>query len=388
MAEAGGSPVRALRRGVINSGLCAVCGTCAAVCPDGSWDFSKGEPEYRGGCSGCGRCLDACPGADLPMAELEQFYFGRERSEGDELGFYRSLHTGYALDDELRAAGTAGGWVTALLCGLLESGRITGAVVTGFSQEEPWRPEAFIARTPEGIRSAAQSKYALTPQNLALLDARHEDRLAVVALPCQVAGIRKAQATGAQLPKIELLLGLYCLSNFLIDATVYLIEGVFGVSMEEVSRVAYREGEFPGNFRVVTREGVQRDLAYPEAKQHLRMYRPYRCTVCYYWSAELADISVGDLWSDPSREAYSSIVVRSAIGEETAGWAGAEGLVYLESLEAALVTDNPGFRYKKRGNAVTIREARRHRLPTPTYPDNSTLPTRGRYNEEEVRPNA
>ncbi|MHB0981742.1 MAG: Coenzyme F420 hydrogenase/dehydrogenase, beta subunit C-terminal domain [Thermoleophilia bacterium] len=308
------------------------------------------------------------------MAELERRAIGRERNEDNELGAYRTALAAHAADPHVRSAGTSGGVVTSLLVGLLEAGAITGAVVTAFEAERPYRPVPTIVRDVASIKKAAQSKYALTPQVAALRDARHDDRLAFVGLPCQVAGLRKAELAGRGLPTVSVIIGLFCLSNFYREATTYIIEHVLGLPLDVVADVAYRDGPFPGAFTVTTNAGSRHHLPYPEARAYFRMYRPYRCITCSDWSAELADISVGDLFGDPSREAYSSVLVRTERGERALAAMVEAGDILVEDGDPDAISRNPGFYYKKRGNASFIADARAHGLPTPTYPQPAQAP--------------
>lgn len=364
------SPVERLLAEVVSAGLCARCGTCVAVCPEGCLTPAPDyTPEYGEGCTECSACLDSCPGRELPMARLERHAFGRERAGGDELGSYRTALAGHATDAQTWSRGTSGGVATALLCGLLERGAITAAVVTTFDADRPYSPVATIARGAAAVRAAAQSKYALTPQVAVLRGARPGDRLAFVGLPCQIAGLRKASLAGHNLPAVWLTIGLFCLSNFYLEATTFIIEHVLGLSLESVEQVAYREGPFPGAFVATTRSGERHSLPYPEARAYFRMYRPYRCITCRDWSSELADLSIGDLFGDPERDAHCSVLVRTELGERVVADMVAAGHIYVESLDPAAIARNPGFFYKKRGNKAFIADARAHGLPSPTYPE-------------------
>ncbi len=361
-------PVLRLLSQVVGASLCAVCGTCVAVCPEGCLEAGDESPVYLGGCSSCMACVECCSGKELPMPELERHLFGRVRGDEEHLGVYDSAHVGHAVEPHVRRAGTSGGVVTALLTALLHEERVTAALCTVFDEDLPYRPVAAILRDPDAILAAAQSKYALTPQLAALPKARPGDRLAVVGLPCQIAGLRKVSLAGRLRVEVAVTVGLFCLSGFHLDATRFIVEEVMGLSLHDGTSLEYRHGSFPGSPSVTTKTGERRSIPYSEAKQHLRMFRPYRCMVCCDWSAELADLSAGDLWSDPSRRGYTSLLVRTRPGAEALRVAERSGAVYMEPADGALIAQNPGFYYKKHANAVFLREARAHGLPCPTYP--------------------
>lgn len=105
-----------LENGIIQRGLCTVCGTCAGVCPAGAIDWVEldGElqPQLTGTCTSCGICTAACPGADVDLPALERFVFGRERPELiPDLGFYREARVAWSTDLSIRKQGASGGWL-------------------------------------------------------------------------------------------------------------------------------------------------------------------------------------------------------------------------------------------------------------------------------------
>ncbi|MCV4600519.1 hypothetical protein OFC63_31320, partial [Escherichia coli] len=55
-----------------------------------------------------------------------------------------------------------GGVVSALLIALLEAGELDGALLARQSAREPWKGEAFLARTPEDVVACAGSFYNQT----------------------------------------------------------------------------------------------------------------------------------------------------------------------------------------------------------------------------------
>ena len=161
---------------VIRVGLCTDCGNCAAVCPDKClvMNYETELPQLVHECSpNCELCYESCPGKDIPMPDLDQMVFGRQRVHAHEelLGINQGFAKCYAADPAVRDKGAGGGFVSALLLYALENKLIDGAVVVGMNQELPWRIEPKIATTREEVMSTTSTKENLVPVNAILREA-------------------------------------------------------------------------------------------------------------------------------------------------------------------------------------------------------------------------
>ena len=141
--------------------------------------------------------------------------------------------------------------VTALLLYLLEKWQIDGVVIVGPDPETPYLIKGILATTPEEIKAGAQSKYCITPSMEVLQEIRkRKGKFAVVALPCQIHGLRKlAQADPGLYKKIEVIFGLYCACNLEPNAHLEIMQ-VAGIDKEEISAFYHREGDWPGGMAV------------------------------------------------------------------------------------------------------------------------------------------
>jgi len=345
-------------RHVLEAGLCTACGTCLGLCPrgalEGRWDLDEGLAirvidEH---CTECGICDRACPGEELDLPGLRDRFLGplawrsdepftppalplssdgelapepdevalwSGMSDRDFVGSYRRCYCGWAADDALRYRGSSGGAATAILLGALETAFIDGALVTAMDPERPLEPLSFLATTADELLGAVGSKYTVTYPNRLFRDVlRPGKRYAFVGVPCQVEGLRKAQAAVPALRRaFVLVLGLFC-------GTTYTPRGTFvgmrrsGLQPEEVVSVAYRGDGWPGAFRLTTRWGEVREVAYPDYldpwfSSHIRA----RCLVCPDGTNELADIALGDAWLDrftrPRTTGASFLIARSPL---------------------------------------------------------------------------
>jgi coenzyme F420 hydrogenase subunit beta len=371
-------PWQQLIRDVVQAGLCTRCGTCAGACPSEVFEFQAIDEACLpaavrpDACLGCGLCVEACPGEWVSFAQLRAPAADAPLCSA-ELGPIRRIRVAHARDPDVRRAGASGGVVTALLCDLLRRGEITGAVVLDAHREAPWRPWPRVARTPEEIVRAAQSKYCVTPTNVALreIDAA-ADRLAVVALPCQVHALRTLERRGHPLMKaVSLVVGLYCGNQLHFGATRSFLKRHGAGDLAGVAGIRYRDGAWPGQVRCLLKDG--RSFAVPKFHfNHLiSFYVVGRCLLCADLAAEGADLSVADAWdSGGGAHGGSSLVIsRTGRGESVLSDLAARGVIQGPEipLERALAMHAHGLDLKKTGALLRIERRRRRGMPVPQY---------------------
>jgi coenzyme F420 hydrogenase subunit beta len=306
-----------------NQGLCAMCGTCAGICPTSAITLRYNEksggysPVFNSSlCIHCGLCLTVCPGIGINAKEMnEQNDNGDNNFEAvQRFGRYIGCYIGHATSPTIRRNATSGGAATALLTFLLEKNLIDGAVVTRTQKDNPLEPESFIARTSEELLTASTTKYCPTKPNECLKQIlQKKGRYAVIGLPCHIQGIRKAEQIKKELnERIVLHLGLFCQGrpSFL---PLYNQLSRMKLHLNEIQRLTYRIG-WPTNFVVELKNGLT--ITQP-IKETLLMkawnlkFIPRRCLLCYDSLNELADISFGDAWikRNDNESTFRSLII-------------------------------------------------------------------------------
>jgi coenzyme F420 hydrogenase subunit beta len=122
-------------------------------------------------------------------------------------------------------------------------------------------------------------------------------RYALVGLPCQIQGLRKAQAAIPPLRRrVVLALGLFCGTTCTPRGTAIGIRRA-GVDPNDVAGIAYRGEGWPGAFRLTLRSGSVVEVPYPDyLDPWFAAHVPQRCLVCPDGTNELADVAIGDAW--------------------------------------------------------------------------------------------
>ncbi|MDZ7315045.1 MAG: Coenzyme F420 hydrogenase/dehydrogenase, beta subunit C-terminal domain [candidate division KSB1 bacterium] len=362
--------------------LCTRCGTCVGVCPvDALFLDENFFPRLDADkCIACGLCRLVCPGGEVRYKELETFVFGSQAPERTFDGHVRKTFIGFAGDPAIRAGGAGGGVVTALASHLLRSGKVDACIVTRMNPEKPWLGQVFIARTLEDLRLSQQSKYTIIPVNAILqVTRKSKERFALVALPCQIHGIRLIQEKRPQLiANIKYIIGLFCASSL----EPYVAEELLaakGIDKRQIKTFHFRGGRWPGRIRAVMKDGGIKNLHYSNFKDGainylMYLYTPPRCAVCIDGSSEFSDVSVSDAWTRDRRgnylyEAQSRLLVRTPAGIEMVESALAAG-----DLIAREVSQDPQYRThrlhaRKKGLTAYLRVERLKCLgePVPIY---------------------
>ncbi|MEX0991247.1 MAG: Coenzyme F420 hydrogenase/dehydrogenase, beta subunit C-terminal domain [Actinomycetota bacterium] len=295
---------------VIDAGRCVGCGGCIAACPSRSISVgSDGKPTLTKMCTGCSACWDYCPVAGLRVERLQKLCAdadpGDDEGMGDGAGPVLAAYSARAATPH---RGQDGGFVTALLQELLAAGEIDAAIVS--KREDAFRATTIIATTPEEIEHAAGSVYHQS-EPLAVLNRPMPAgirRIAYVGTPCQISVLRALQRYPWPLrddaaPKVVLAIGLFCTRSFdPFELMKLLVER--GEDVGRIERLDIREGKLS----VRDADGTRRELG---PIKRFRDASLKGCDECADFTGNLADLSVGNVGSDPGA---STVLVRTEAG--------------------------------------------------------------------------
>jgi len=366
-----------LARDVIDPGLCTHCGTCIGLHKDKLEEkqTAKGPVPVslsRGPISSR-LAYEVCPGRKIDYHKLNEFVFGKTHDDFI-LGQYLEGSVGFSMNETVRRNGASGGIITATLLYLLEIKQIDGAVVLQHGEPKPWLARPIIATTAKEILACAQSVYTPVMMNTILHEIKDfGGNLAYVGLPDQVAAIRALQRTGHEgALKIKFIIGPYVGMSLYLEAIASYLRSNKVKNIEDVEFLRYRDGEWPGHMRIVTKSG--RTLMSP--KFHYNYLIPFYVTTASLlsvdFSNELTDISVGDAWNPHYEErgkGYSVILGRTRQGSQILRTMEAKRLISLEkkTREELLNMHAHMIDFKKRGSFIRMGWMRLFGRKVPQY---------------------
>jgi coenzyme F420 hydrogenase subunit beta len=372
---------------IVAVGLCVRCGACEPACPVDIIKFDADAYPYITDeelcIKACTRCIKVCPGGEVDFGKLDDEIFGVRPHPESITGVAKRAYVSFSTDDGIREAGASGGFVTQLLLYMLEEKMIDGALVLGTTLDEAgWRIEPLIARTPDEVKRAAKSKYTAVPflKPLQEIEWGDEGSYAVVALPCYAHALRKYQKVSPKLRKrIKLVIGLYC--NVVYEPKVLDdLRQFSGIAEKDIANVDFRAGTWPGGIWATQRDGTQRKLLKLEdMKDEVNLlklfYTASRCNMCIDFSAEYADIAVGDPWLRAPDGSYlfpdgrTTVLVRTDIGQEIVSRVEAAGQIALEELplKTYMVNFETNARYKRDWVPKNIKLRKMLGLAAPQY---------------------
>lgn len=365
--------------------LCLGCGLCEDICPTNSILMKIGNGEYRpmidgSKCLGdkCGRCAKICPGLGVNLCELtEKVALQSDLMENKYIGRYIQLYTGYSTDEDIRFHSASGGLVTGLLIYLLEKGIINGAVVTRFSTKDNLTPVPFIAHTKEELIVARSSKYCpVSMQGIRRQIREAEGKYVIVGLPCHIHGFRKIEETDKKFKEhVFAYWGLYCSSGRTFYETEYILKTI-GVKKNIIKYFSYRDEGCLGYLVIKHQPKDNGEIQiykekYGSYNNHRSYFIPRRCHFCIDHSAELADISFGDIHIKPYSDdtiGINSVIVRDPVMDELLQQAVKDGAIVLDELqENTLIASQKMARVKKTKYASLVYWGKKLGMKVPEY---------------------
>lgn len=354
---------------VVNNNLCTGCGICFSSCPSMAIRMEKDKMGYSpridyakcNNAKGCTVCFEVCPGHSVDISKLSTELF-LKNSKDVNIGQFKSCYTGYSTDYYVRYHSASGGVITQLLIFMLEQRLIKGALVTCMDKKNPLEPEVIVAKTKEEVIEARSSKYCPVPVGIGLKEIMsQEGKFAVVGLPCHIHGFRKAQAFFPELKKrIFICLGTYCSSTKSFGATEYLVKRL-KIPRDSIETFAYRDEGCLGSMKVVLKTGETKKIPFINYYPSLRsFFIPFRCTLCIDHTAELADISFGDIyipeyWDD--KIGTTSIIVRSENGKTLLENAQENKYIALKKIDKELIVKSQREMLERKKKHIAVKVA-------------------------------
>ena len=344
------SDYRDLCVNVIDKGLCTGCGTCIGICPKQvfSWDEGVNAVKPKA-CIKCGLCEAACPGHKFDFTS-EYGVSNEKRIESEAIGKYINMYVAKAMDHEISKVGASGGITTQIACQLLEKGIVQGVTAIRSDAVTPYKFNSFIATNRNEVLDAAGSKYCIIPHNQIIQQIKQfPGKVLYIGLPCQIQGIRKAMKRDKVLSeKIFATIGIFCGFNMGPDATRYLIRKS-KIKENEIEKFYYRTKKDGKTGAYIKGTSGKDFFVGKHAYTFMNLFFvPKRCTLCYDYAAEFADLSLGDAWEEANA---SRIIVRTKIGREILDLLEQDQKITLNACKesAILTTQKSVVRYKKWG---------------------------------------
>lgn len=302
---------------VVKPGFCLGCGACVATCPVQCLALERGRAVLVTTCINCGICYGQCPETvDLDVLRKSVF----PETNLDPVGDYLKVLSVEAKSADIKKRAQSGGAVTAIVSPLLEYDYIDAAIVTGMGPE-PWSPVCKVATTTEQLLDCAGSKYTRGPIYPSIYDAvrRHyRKRLAVIGLPLHIVGTRRTEIsrpTNAHLADaIKLRIGIFCSGAFTYDFFKKIVEGEKKIPLSDVKKFDVKGGKVLAYLDQKTVQEIPLNVA--------RRFMDLPCRICPDYSAEVADIAVGDVGTAKGK---STVLIRTKAGDEALEFARKSG---------------------------------------------------------------
>ena len=284
---------------IVNRQYCLGCGLCASIEGDEKIQMKIRPdgflvPELLNGFDGEVDAIERyCPGITVKMDRTLRNAFEKV------YGPFLELKVAHATDSDIRYRGSSGGLLTAILCGLLVEGKISGVLQAGPCCDSPIKTCAYFSTTVDEVIANAGSRYApssLLTRLKQILD--KNSRIAVVGKPCDIIAVKQfVKAYPEYEDKIYCALSFMCMGLPSHNATLKLIDRLGIKDLDSISELRYRGWGWPGEAFVTTRSGDVHSCSYNESWGHI-LGRDilFRCKICPEGWGSFADISSGDPW--------------------------------------------------------------------------------------------
>ena len=308
---------------IISNNKCSGCGICAGICPTGALKMKINANGFyrpiinKDKCNDCGLCLNVCPVHNKAKSI-------NARSNDKIFGSYTNIYGGWLKNEQLRKDASSGGIARGLAFHLLNEKKIDGVWAIAQNNTDLLKPQTILFKKIKDLKKMAKSLYIPTEYSKVtryLLN--NSGRYLIIGLPCQIAGLRKAQKYfKAKVILVELFCGRM-VSKLLTEAYIKLFtkEKMPNLLLDYRDKV---HGWY--NFSIsIKNKATKEIIARHEFNKSIfgflmngKYFAQNSCLDCEYAYSGVADITLGDFWRKEysnERQGVSLMVARTNYGD-------------------------------------------------------------------------
>lgn len=309
-------------RSTVEQGLCCSCGVCAGICPKSCITFRREGglflPEIEETvCIGCGLCAAVCPGLEHP-------YEPKETAKATVTGELLACVNAWSRDPQTRHVSASGGVISTLIPALLELGRYDGAFcLDSYDYRTQLKTRLYTRSEAADWTSsrAPKSRYLPVSQEDAVRYIRENKgkRLILVGTSCALRGIDAAIRKLNRDREDYLLIGLFCDKVFNYNVLSYFSDRyAHGKELTELHFKNKESGGWPGDMKLFPERGEPFYVPLSERARAKAYFMPERCLYCVDKLNVLADIALGDNYTESASSPLgsNSVILRTRRGKD------------------------------------------------------------------------
>jgi coenzyme F420 hydrogenase subunit beta len=240
-----------------------------------------------------------CPGKGYDIKGVADGVYDKDAKYGMSLGYVHSLCATHSVSKEVLANASSGGIITQLLLFLIEKRIVDYVSVTHFvCDKDGVHTKTFLTDDKKEILKAQGSKYCPVCFDQLLEELHtHEGRVAVMATPCVIAGLRAIEKECPDYLKADITLHIanFC-GGYKSFRNIKRLAEIHKVDYYNLSDFRFRGDGQPGSLRFVENTGKMASTPYPLYVGLNGYSKMLRCHLCPDATGELADIACGDAW--------------------------------------------------------------------------------------------
>jgi coenzyme F420-reducing hydrogenase beta subunit len=289
---------------IIDSDFCSASGACVKACPNQNYRMifndKKGfyEPQkINKDIPDDPIILEVCPSYKMDYDELGEFVFGSKPDT--ELGHIQQCYLAQSLDYDRNYKATSGGIIKETLIYLFREKKIDSAIVIKRIQGLEYKPVKITsAEEVDSLPPSVYHSIDYTSTITLLEEASPDEKVAVVAVPCQLDGLYKfIQKCKPELKsRIYITIGLLTGWYFTFH-TIKALCAYYKINFNDLDDIQYRGGGPKGKTRFIFKDGSKKEVPRITLRSIVAFERYFnvpRFNVDVNTHNVLADMVVGD----------------------------------------------------------------------------------------------